>query len=159
MSGVLHDVRYALQQLRKNPGFAAVAIGTLALGIGASTAIFSVVNAVYGVLLRSLPYHRPDRIVQMWEVTSSGLPVQFADPNFEDMRAQARSFEGMAEMYSIETGVSVGEEPDRINVAHVSKDFFSVMGVQPVIGRLFAPEEQQFGMAPTALNFTIQQSS
>src|SRR5690349_7275524 len=104
MSGVLQDVRYALRQLRKNPGFAAVAIGTLALGIGASTAIFSV---VYGVLLRTLPYHRPDRIVQMWEVTSNGLRVQFADPNFEDMRAQARSFEGMAEMYSVEAGVSV----------------------------------------------------
>jgi putative ABC transport system permease protein len=148
MSGVLQDVRYALRQFRKNPGFAAIAIGTLALGIGASTAIFSV---VYGVLLRSLPYYKPDRIVQMWEVTSSGLQVQFADPNFEDMRAQNLSFDGMAEMYSIETAVSVGEEPDRINVAHVSKDFFSVMGVQPVIGRVFAPEEQQFGTAPTAL--------
>jgi putative ABC transport system permease protein len=148
MSGLLQDLRYALRQLRKSPGFSAVAIGTLALGIGASTAIFSV---VYGVLLRSLPYHRPDRIVQMWETNSQGGHTRFADPNFEDMRTHARSFDGVAEMYSVETVVSAGEAPDRVNVAHVSKDFFPVMGVQPVVGRLFVPEELQFGTAATAL--------
>ncbi len=148
MTGIIQDLRYALRQFRKSSGFSAVAIGTLALGIGASTAIFSV---VYGVLLRSLPYYKPDRIVQMWEVNSSGGHVRFADPNFEDLHAQAHSLQGIAEMYSIEAAVSVGEEPDRINVAHVSKDFFSVMGVQSVIGRLFAPEELHFGAAPTAL--------
>jgi putative ABC transport system permease protein len=148
MSGLLQDVRYALRQLRKSPGFSAVGIGTLALGIGASTAIFTV---VYGVLLRSLPYYRPDRIVQMWETNSQGGHTRFADPNFEDMRTHARSFDGMSEMYSVETVVSAGEAPDRINVAHVSKDFFSVMGVQPVVGRLFVPEDLQFGTAATAL--------
>lgn len=148
MSGLAQDLRYALRQLKKNPGFSALAIGTLALGIGASTAIFSV---VYGVLLRSLPYYKPDRIVQIWEVNSSGSHMNFDDPNFEDMRDQAHSFEYTAQMYSIEAAVSVGHEPDRINVAHVSKDFFSVMGVQPVIGRLFVPEEQHFGAAATAL--------
>src|SRR5438105_14242559 len=133
---MLTSLRYAFRTLRKSPGFAVVAIGTLALGIGASTAIFSV---VYGVLLRSLPYYRPDRIVQMWETNSQGGHTRFADPNFEDMRTHARSFDGVAEMYSVETVVSAGEAPDRVNVAHVSKDFFPVMGVQPVVGRLFVP--------------------
>ena len=148
MTGLFPDLRYAWRQMRKSPGFASVAIGTLALGIGASTAIFSV---IYGVLLRSLPYYQAERIVQMWEVNSQGGHMRFDDPNFEDMRDQTRSFEGMAQMYSIETAVSVGAGPDRINVAHVSKDFFPVMGIQPVLGRLFAPEERQFGAAPTAL--------
>ena len=148
MTGLFRDFHYALRQLKKNPAFSAVAIGTLALGIGASTAIFSV---VYGVLLRSLPYYQPDRIVQIWEVNASGSHMRFDDPNFEDMRDQTHSFEGMAQMYSIEASVSVGHEPDRINVAHVSKDFFSVMGVQPLMGRSFAPEERQFGASAMAL--------
>src|SRR6266700_76349 len=105
MTGIIQDLRYALRQFRKSSGFSAVAIGTLALGIGASTAIFSV---VYGVLLRSLPYYKPDRIVQMWEVNSSGGHVRFADPNFEDMRDQTHSFECMAQMCSIEAAVSIG---------------------------------------------------
>jgi len=148
MRSLFQDLRYALRQLRKNPGFFAIAIGTLGLGIAASTAIFSV---LYGVLLRSLPYYKPDRIVQIWEVNSSGSHMRFDDPNFEDMKAQTHSFESMAQMYSIEAAVSFGQEPDRIKVAHVSEDFFSVMGVQPLIGRSFVPEERQFGAASTAL--------
>jgi putative ABC transport system permease protein len=148
MNALLQDLRYALRQMRKSPGISVIAIGTLALGIGASTAIFSV---VYGVLLRSLPYYKPDRIVQIFEVNSEGLHMNFDDPNFEDMHDQTRSFASMAQMYSMEAAVSVGKEPTRTNVAHVSKEFFSVMGVQPITGRLFAPEEQQFGAAPMAL--------
>lgn len=142
------DFRYGFRILRKSPVYAFVSVLTLALGIGASTAIFSV---VYGVLLRSLPYYKPEQIVRMWEVNSKSHRIPFADPNFEDMRAQARSLQGMAEMRSDEASVSTGDEPDRVRVANVSKDFFSVMGVQPVLGRLFASEEQQFGAAPTAL--------
>jgi putative ABC transport system permease protein len=148
MTGLLQDLRFALRQMRKSPGISAIAIATLALGIGASTAIFSV---VYGVLVRSLPYYQPDRIVQIWQLNSDGLQMRFDDPNFEDMRDQARSFASMAQMYSVETAVSVGNQPTRANVAHVSKEFFSVMGIQPIIGRLFSPEEQQFGAAPVAL--------
>jgi len=142
------DLRYGFRILWKSPIYALVSVLTLALGIGASTAIFSV---IYGVLLRSLPYDKPERIVQVWEVNSMGRQMPFADPNFEDMRAQASSLQGMAEMHSDEVPVSVGDEPDRVRVASVSKDFFSVMGVQPVMGRLFAPEEQHFGAARTAL--------
>lgn len=142
------DLRYGFRILWKSPVYALVSVLTLALGVGASTAIFSV---VYGVLLRPLPYYKPEQIVQMWEVDSKGHRMQFADPNFEDIRTQARSLQGMAEMRSDEASVSVGDEPDRVRVAIVSKDFFSIMGVQPVMGRLFAPEEQRFGAAPTAL--------
>lgn len=145
---VTQDLRYGLRILWKNPVYAFVSVLTLALGIGASTAIFSV---VYGVLLRALPYNKPEQIVQMWEVNSAGRNVRFADPNFEDMRAQLRPLEGMAEFYSDETPITVGDAPERIRIAHVSRDFFSVMGVQPVIGRLFAAEEQQIGAASTAL--------
>src|SRR6184192_1274328 len=93
MSGLLQDLRYALRQLRKSPGFTAVGVLTLALGIGATTAIFSV---VYGVLLRPLPYADPDRIVAVFEVTSKGRPTALADPNFDDFRDQNGSFQAIA---------------------------------------------------------------
>lgn len=142
------DFRYGFRGLWKNPVYALVSALTLALGIGASTAIFSV---VYGILLRSLPYYKPEQIVQVWEVNSNGHQIRFSDPNFEDMRSQNHSLQGMAEVHSDEVPVSVGDEPDLVRVANVSKDFFSVMGIQPVQGRLFAPEDQQFRAAPTAL--------
>jgi putative ABC transport system permease protein len=143
-----HDFRYGLRTLWKNPAYAFTSILTLALGIGASTSIFSV---VYGVLLRALPYNKPEQIVRMWEVDSKDHKSRFADPNFEDMRAQLRSMAGMAEMYADDTPITLGEEPERVRAAHVSKDFFSVMGVQPFQGRLFSPDEQQVGAASTAL--------
>jgi putative ABC transport system permease protein len=145
---LLQDFRYGLRILKKNPMYAFVSVLTLALGIGASTAIFSV---VYGVLLRALPYNKPEQIVCVWELGSKGERMPFADPNFEDIRNQAHSLQGIAEMRSEEVPVSVDDEPDRIRVATVSSDFFSVMGVQPVKGRLFLPEEQHVGSAPVAL--------
>lgn len=145
---VTQDFRYGSRILWKSRIYAFVSVLTLALGIGASTAIFSV---VYGVLLRALPYYKPEQIIQIWQLNSKGGHMRFDDPNFEDMCAQARSLQSMAEMHSEETPVLVGDEPDRIRVATVSKGFFSVMGVQPVIGRLFSPEEQHLGAVPTAL--------
>jgi len=142
------DLRYGFRMLWKNPVYALISVLTLALGIGASTAIFSV---VYGVILRQLPYDKPDQIVRMWELDSKGRRAKFSDPNFEDLRAATRSLQGIAEMTSNEVSVSVDGAPDSLRVASVSKDFFSVMGVQPVMGRLFAPEEQTFGAAPAAL--------
>jgi len=142
------DLRYGFRILRKHPAYASVSVLTLALGIGASTAIFSV---VYGVLLRPLPYDKPEQLVRVWEVNSKGRRMQFADPNFEDMRAQARSLQGMAQMRSAEAGVSIRDQPESARVAYVSEDFFSVMGVKPVLGRLLAPEEQRFGASPAAL--------
>lgn len=148
MNGLTQDFHYALRMFRKSPIYAFVSIITLALGIGASTAIFSV---VYGVLLRPLPYYKPDQIVRVWEVNSRGGRMQFADPNFEDIRAQANLLQGMAQMSSAEAAVSLGGQSESVRIAYVSQDFFSVMGIQPVAGRGFAREEQQFRAAPTAL--------
>src|SRR5215467_2756870 len=145
---LLQDLRYGFRVLWKSPVYALVSVFTLALGIGASTAIFSV---VYGVLLRSLPFQKPEQIVRLWEVDAKGNRMQFADPNFEDMRAQAHSLQAAAELSSWEQSVEANNKPDRVRVAYVSKDFFSVMGVQTVVGRLFVPEEQHFGAAPAAL--------
>lgn len=148
MERLIQDLRYGLRVLWKNPVYAVVSIFTLALGIGASTAIFSV---VYGVLLHSLPFEKPDQIVRAWEVDSHGNQMPFADPNFEDIHAQAQTLQGMAEFSSDEATVSVGDQPERITVAVVSKDFFSVMGVSPVLGRFFSAEEQRFATAQTAV--------
>ncbi len=147
-SGLMQDLRYGFRILKKSPIYTFISVLTLALGIGASTAIFSV---VYGVLLRPLPYDHPEQIVRMWELDGRARRMRFADPNLEDVRAQARSLQAIAAMRSIEAAVTVNNSPARVKVASVSADFFSVMGVRPVVGRLFAPEEQQFGGAPTAL--------
>jgi putative ABC transport system permease protein len=142
------DMRYGYRILKRNFLYASISIFTLSLGIGASTAIFSV---VYGVLLHTLPYHKPEQIVQIWEVNSRSEKKRFADPNFEDVRAQLRPLQAMAEMYSNETPVTTNDVPDRVTVAHVSSDFFSVMGVQPLMGRLFIHEEQEEGAASMAI--------
>ncbi len=148
ISDLMHDFRYGSRVLRKSPVYASVSVITLALGIGASTAIFSV---VYGVLLRPLPYSSPDQIVRIWETNPRGARMQFADPNLDDMRAQVRSLQGMAGMRSGEATVVVGTTPDRVRVAQVSADFFSVMDVQPFLGRLFSPEEMRVGAGSTVL--------
>jgi putative ABC transport system permease protein len=142
------DARFSLRLLKKSPAFASVAVLTLALGIGATTAIFSV---VYGVLLRPLPYKNPEQIVRLWEQNPDGVHMNSADPNFTDFRAQNHSLSGLAEFNSdIETVTGQGS-PSRTRTAAVSQDFFEVMGVQPVFGRTFAPEEQQFNAPATAL--------
>jgi putative ABC transport system permease protein len=148
MHTIWHDLRYALRMLGKNPGFTAAAIFTLALGVGATTAIFSV---VYGVLLRPLPYRNPEQIVRLWEQNDTGGRMNFADPNFEDLRSQNHSLQGLAEYSAWLQTVSGGSEPSRTMTAFVSHDFFQVMGVQTVVGRDFAPEEQRPDAAPVAL--------
>ncbi len=149
---VLSDCRYALRQLRKNPGFTAVAVLTLALGIGATTAIFSV---VYGVLLRPLPYADPDRIVAVFEVTSKGRPSRLADPNFDDFRDQSRSFQAMAK-YARRRRVRFGRRRSRR--ARRSRacrpDFLKVFGVQPIVGRDFAAGDARKGPAPPSSSAT-----
>jgi hypothetical protein len=148
MDGIAQDFRYALRVLAKSRIYTVVSVLTLLLGIGASTAIFGV---VYGVLLRPLPYPQPNQIVRLWEANARNRQMQFADPNFEDVRAQVHSLQGMAAMRSAEVTVSVGNAPDRVRAAQVSADFFAVMGVQPILGRTFVPEEQRFGAAPAAV--------
>jgi putative ABC transport system permease protein len=148
MGTLLQDLRYGLRMLARNPGFTAVAVLTLALGIGATTAIFSV---VYGVLLRPLPYSQPDRLVELHEVNDHGGLMNFADPNFEDVRASSRALDGVAEYAAWMHSVAGASEPTRTMVARVSRDFFPLLRVQPVLGRAFAPEDQRFAAAPVAL--------
>jgi len=148
MVALYQDLKYGFRMLAKNPGFAAVAVLTLALGIGANSAIFSV---VYGVLLRSLPYPKPDQIVDLREVNAKGGRMNFADPNFEDIRSQNRSLKGVAEYSAWLESVSGGSEPTRSMLASVSHDFFPLMGVKPVLGRGFLAEDQRFGAVPVAL--------
>src|SRR5438876_7450498 len=133
------DVRYGLRMLRLRPGFTAVAVLTLALGIGANTAIFGVVNAV---LLRSLPYPDADRLVSFWGTApEKRLPVvAFPDALVVWYHAQSRGFERLA-AYTTGGASVVGEgEPERVAAAYVSADFFRTMGVAPVRGRGFAAE-------------------
>ena len=148
LHSVLSDCRYSLRQLRKSPAFTAVIILTLALGIGATTAIFSV---VYGVLLRPLPYVHPDRIMALFEVTSAGNPSRLADPNFDDFRDQSHSFQAIAKYSSNSMSVSGPSQPTRTTVASVSPDFLKVFAIQPILGRDFSPSDDKKGAAPTVL--------
>jgi putative ABC transport system permease protein len=143
------DLRHALRQLRHRPGFTAITVLTLALGIGATTAIFSV---VYGVLLRPLPYPKPEQIVRLWEVDPAGHRMRFADPNFADVREQSRSLQGLAEYGSWLRSVTGGNAPTRSMTATVSGDFFSVMGgLQPFLGRTFESQDLLTSAPPVAL--------
>jgi len=147
---LLKDVRYAVRALWKRPGFTSVAVLTLALGIGANTAIFSVVNAV---LLSPLPYEDPERIVAVWERQAiadlNQQPVSL--PNYEDWKQQSRSFEQLAASRGAAFNVTVGEETVRVAGARVTTNLYSLLGVKPVLGRDFVEEEGRAGAQPVAL--------
>src|SRR5690625_2026718 len=148
MTNLIQDLRYSIRTLRRTPAFTGAAVLILALGIGATTALFSVVD---GVLLCSLPYPEPERLVQLCQVNDRGAYAHFSDPNYEDIVEQSRSVEALAEFGNAVVAVSGGTEPAWVGAAQVSGDFFSIMGVQPILGRGFAPEEQQEGGAPAVL--------
>src|SRR5262245_9957115 len=150
---LLRDLRYAGRNLRRNPGFAALSILVMALGIGANTAVFSVVNAV---LLRPLPYRDPDRIVTLSNSSTTreaptALSKQVSIPDFEDWQAQSSSFEAMAYYASRETAVILGSTPEYARVSSVSPDFFRVFAVEPIVGRSFTPEETKRGSSGAAM--------
>jgi putative ABC transport system permease protein len=138
------DLRYGLRMLVKNPGFTTVAVIALALGIGANSAIFSVVNTV---LLRPLPYTDPDRLVMVWEDdTKHGYPRDTpAAANYIDWRDQNQVFEGMAAIANLSFNLTGDGEPERIDGRRVSANLFSLLGVEPYLGRAFLPEEDQPG--------------
>jgi putative ABC transport system permease protein len=148
METLLRELRYGLRMLTRSPGFAATAVLTLALGIGASTAIFSVVDAV---LLRSLPYPNPEKIVRVWEQAPDGHRMNLADANFDDFRTQNNTFADLAVYGYGLSSVSGGREPVRVNVAEVSSGFFTALGVEPFRGRAFVAEEQRPHGAPAAV--------
>lgn len=143
-----HDLRHGARLLARNPGFALVAVLTLALGIGGSTAIFSVVD---GVLLRPLPYPHPDRIVRVYEVTGHGADARLSDPDYLDFHSQIKALAGLAEFNSDLEPILGGSQPTLATVAAVSQDFFKVMGVEPFLGRAFSPGELHAGATPVVL--------
>ena len=138
MNGLIQDVLYALRQLRKGPGFAAVAVITLALGIGANTAIFSVVNAV---LLRPLPYKDDGRLVVV--LHNGHNPV--APANFADWQSQNHSFESMGAAESWSPNLTSTDNPENLAGLRMTAEILPMLGVQPLLGRVFLPEEQQAG--------------
>lgn len=142
------DLRYAMRVLRRRPAFTAVVVFTLALGIGATTTIFSV---VYGVLLRPLPYPDANRIMAVFEVTSKGRPSRVADPNFDDFRDQSRSFQAIAKYSDDVESVSGSSQPTRATVVAVSPDFFKVFRAQPIVGRTFSADDAKRGAGPVVL--------
>ncbi|MGH7616759.1 MAG: ABC transporter permease [Gemmatimonadaceae bacterium] len=148
MDSLLRDVRFVARSFARSPGFFIVTALTLALGIGATTAIFSVVN---GVLLRPLPYSRSDRIVQLFSVGKTGDLGSLSEPNFADWKAQARGFSSMAQFQSGITTVTGLAEPLRAQAAAVSREFFTVFAVAPELGRLFSDDELRRGARPTAV--------
>jgi predicted permease len=150
MESLLQDFRYALRQLRKSPGFAIAAILTLALGMGANTVMFSVLNTV---LLRPLPYPEPNRLVQIWETDlRRGDTHSVISPyNFIDWKNQSQTFEQMA-TYNTSSVVLTGQKAAaRLSSSFVSAGFFDVLKVSPLKGRTFLPDEDQPGKAPVTV--------
>jgi predicted permease len=148
MGVLIQDIRYALRVLAKNPSFTIVAILTLALGIGANTAIFSVVN---GVLLRPLPYPEPQQLVALSEKTANFESSSISYPNFLDWQRRNTSFSSMAAYRQDDYSLTGSGESERVRVAMVSHGFFKILGINPVLGRLFMADEDRLGTSRVAL--------
>jgi putative ABC transport system permease protein len=142
MENLIQDVRYGLRMLRKSPGFTVVAVVTLALGIGANTAMFSVINSV---LLHSLPFLDPSRVMVVWKTMSNGQPNAFSTPAFLEMRQQGDILAHMGVFSGVSYNLAGKDVPERIAGGKVNSDLFPVLGVQPAIGRGFSPDEDHPG--------------
>src|SRR5258707_464892 len=149
ISDLARDIRYAGRVLRKSPGFASIAILTLALGIGANTAIFSVVNAT---LLKPLPFRNPEKIVALWQTESAPGSYPLTGEDYLDWKAQNHTFESMA-LYSWPSSANMTAEtaPEAATVVRAEANFFSLLGVNPQIGRTFATGEDQHGGSKAAI--------
>jgi putative ABC transport system permease protein len=149
MGTLLQDLRYGIRMLAKSPGFTALAILTLALGIGANTAIFSVINSV---LLRPLPFHEPGRLVALWQTESAPGNFPLTGPDYLDWQAQSRTLEATS-LYSWErtANASGTGQSEAVSVSSTQADFFALLGVQPRIGRTFDPGEDQAGKNHVAI--------
>src|SRR5438046_7015275 len=147
---LLQDLRYALRMLAKQPGFTAIAVLTLALGIGANTAIFSVINAV---LLRPLPYPNAGRIMVLNESSGPGQDFSVALPDYFDWQKESKTFEHLACTHKESRNLSgiPGREPERVSCASVTRNFFNIIGLSPQIGRVFSEDEDKVGAPPVAI--------
>ena len=148
MSNFWLDIRFAFRVLLHNRGFATIAILTLALGIGANTALFSVVN---GVLLNPLPFPDPDRLYAIYAKTSTFAQGSISYPNFEDWQRQNHSFAFLGAFRSDDYNLTGSGEPERLHAHMVSADFFPAYGINPLIGRVFHPEEDRIGAEPVLI--------
>jgi len=142
MTGLFQDLHYALRQLRNSPGFATVSVLTLALGIGANAAIFSVVNAI---LLRPLPYPDSNRLVRVWSTSARFATDVSSYPDFRDWADQSRSFEQLAACSSRSFNLSGSDRPQRVEGLRTTAGLFSTLRVRPLLGRLFSDDEQSAG--------------
>jgi putative ABC transport system permease protein len=147
-ASLLQDVRYAIRVLAKSPGFSIIAILTLALGIGANTAIFSVVN---GVLINPLPFHHPDQLVSVFQKIPSFENASISYPNFLDWRKMNTTFADMAAYRSAGFTLTGSGEPERLHGEMISAGFFEILGVNPLQGRTFHTDEDQIGANPTVM--------
>ena len=148
MESLIQDLKYAARVLLKSPGFVAIAVLTLALGIGANTALFSVVN---GVLLRPLPYPRPAELVVISETTANFESSSISYPNFLDWQRTNSSFASIAAYKEDDYSITGAGEAERVRVGTVSKGFFEILGVSPVQGRTFTADDDRLGSAPVAM--------
>jgi predicted permease len=147
MGAILDDFRLAIRSVARSPGYAAIAVVTLALGLGATTAIFSVVN---GVFLRPLPYPNAERLMEPLTIFAGGSQGSFSYPDFEDLRDQNRTFAGLAAYTNRGASAAMGEQGFRVGWTQVSPGFLSLIGVPPALGRGFTADEEQTG-GPVAL--------
>src|SRR5215213_1689987 len=148
MDSIIKDIRYGVRGLLKHPGFTAIVVITLALGIGASTAIFSVVD---NVLLRRLPYRNAERIVAIQEVNREGKRGQVTSANFLDWRKQNTVFEHLAAIKTTTSNLALADQAERIDLAQTNANFFDVFGITPQYGRLFIPQDEQVGHDPVVV--------
>ncbi len=156
MGTILQDLRYGLRMLAKNPGFTIVAVITLALGIGANTAIFTVVNAL---VLRPLPYKHADRLVTVQERIPKyvSTPMNLSAPDFVEFERQNQAFEKMAGFQNLQFELSGTGEPERITAARVSASLFPLLGIDPFVGRTFTKEEDRPGVLVAVLSYGLWQ--
>src|SRR6201984_2125345 len=150
MGTLLQDVRYALRMLGKSPGFTAVAVLTLALGIGANTAIFSVVHSV---LLRSLPYPQGQQLIfiRQQEKKLGVEDLSFSVKEITDYRAQNRTLSGLVEYHAMSFTLFGHGDPERVRTGVVSYNYFDLFGVKPLLGRTFLPDDEKPGAPPVLL--------
>ena len=148
MMSFWQDVRYGLRVLGKNPGFTAIAVLTLALGIGANTALFSIVN---GVLLNPLPFANPDELVAVYAKSPTFQESSIAYPNFLDWQKDNHSFAALSAFRSDDYNMVGAGEPERVHIHMISAEFFPALGLQPLLGRTFRAEEDQAGAGPVTI--------
>jgi len=148
VSTLLHDLRFGVRLLVKQPGFALITTLTLALGIGANTAIFGIVNAV---LLKPLPYQEPDRVVMLWSHWINWKRTWVSEPELADYQHQARSLEHVAGFTTASFNLTGGGEPERIRAMQVQADMFAALGARPLLGRVFTADEDRPGHDHVAL--------